>query len=88
MYKAVKVSSALFNLLTHVIVDLHVEDVGNEIQCILVILDFGVEAGQVEAVGQIILIDFAKIFIAARRDELFCIESAVCSYFDEKEHQV
>lgn len=71
MYKAVKMSSALLDLLTHIIVDLHVKDVGHEIERILVVLDFRVKAGQVEAVGQVVFINFAVVLIAARRDELF-----------------
>lgn len=42
MHKAVEMPCALLNLLSHIIVDLHVEDISYEIQRILVILDLGV----------------------------------------------
>jgi hypothetical protein len=70
MYKTVEMSGALLNLLAHVIVDLHVKDIGHEIERILVVLDFSVKASQVEAVGEVVFVDFAIVFIAARRDEL------------------
>ena len=55
-----------FDRLPHVVVDLHVKDVRDQIQCILVILYFGVEASEIEAVCQIVLIDLAKVFIPSR----------------------
>jgi predicted metal-dependent TIM-barrel fold hydrolase len=70
MYKTVEMSGALLNLLAHVIIDLHVKDIGHEIERILVVLDFSVKASQVEAVGEVVFVDFAIVFIAARRDEL------------------
>jgi hypothetical protein len=70
MHKTVEMSGTLLNLLAHVIIDLHVKDIGHQIQRILVVLDFSVKASQVEAVGEIVFVDFAVILIAARRDEL------------------
>jgi len=49
--KAVEMASALFDLLAHVIVDLHVEDIGDEVEGMLVVLDLRVEPSEVEAVG-------------------------------------
>lgn len=77
MHKTVEVSSALLDLLAHVIVDLHVEHVGDEVERILVVLDFRVKAGQVEAIGQIVFIDLAVVLIAARRDELCSIKVSI-----------
>lgn len=76
MHKTVEVSGALLNLLTHVIVDLHVKNVGHKIERILIVLNFRVKASQVEAIGQIVFINFAVVLIAARRDELFRDKSA------------
>jgi hypothetical protein len=55
----------LLNLFTHIIVAVEVEDVCNEIECILVVLDFGVEARQVEAVGEVFFVDLAEVFVAS-----------------------
>jgi hypothetical protein len=65
VYQAVQVARALFDLLAHVIVDFHVEDVGDKVEGVLVVLHFCVEAGQVEAVGEVVLVDLAEVFIAA-----------------------
>jgi hypothetical protein len=70
MHKTVKMSGALLNLLAHVIIDLHVKDIGHQIKRVLVVLDFSVKASQVEAVGEVVFVDFAIVFVAARRDEL------------------
>ena len=44
-------SGRLLYLFAHIIVDFHVEDIRDEVEGILVVLHFGVEAGEVEAVG-------------------------------------
>lgn len=36
----------------------------------MVVLDLGVQTCQVEAIGQVVLVDLAEVFVAARRDEL------------------
>lgn len=70
MHQSVEVASALLNLLPHVVVDFHVEDVGYEVEGILVVLHFCVQSSQVEAIREIVLVDFAEVFIAACRYEL------------------
>jgi hypothetical protein len=70
MHQAVKVACALLDLLPHVVVDFHVKDVGHQIECILVVLHFCVQSSQVEAICEVILVDFAEVFIAACRYEL------------------
>lgn len=50
-------------MLSHVVVDLHVEDVCDEIKSILVVLYFRVKASQVEAVCQVVLVDLAEVLI-------------------------
>ena len=61
---------ALLNLLAHIVVDLQVEDVSHKVQRILVVLDFGIQAGEIEAVCEVVLVDFAEVFVAAAGDEL------------------
>lgn len=36
----------------------------------MVVLDFGVEASEIEAVGQVLFVDFAKVLISSRGDKL------------------
>lgn len=59
-----------FYRLAHLVVAVEIEDVGHQVQRILVVLDLGVEARQVEAVRQILLVDLAEVLVAAGRDEL------------------
>ena len=70
MHQAVKMPCAFLDLLAHIIVDFHVEDIGHKVQGILVVLDFRVKPCEVEAIGEIVLVDFAEVFISARGDEL------------------
>ncbi len=70
MNQTVEVSRRLFNLLAHVIVAVQVKDVRDQIKGILVVLDVGVEACQVEAVREVVFVNFAKVFIAAGRYKL------------------
>lgn len=60
----------LLNLLPHIVVAVVVENIGDEIERILVVLDVCVQAREVEPVSQVVLVDFAKVFVAARGDEL------------------
>ena len=55
----------LFYLFSHVIVAVKVEDVCDKIEGILVVLDFGVQACEVEAVGEVLFVDFAKVFVSS-----------------------
>jgi hypothetical protein len=36
----------------------------------LVILDFGVQASEVEPIGKVVFVNFAEVFVAPRRNEL------------------
>lgn len=71
MHQPVEMPSGLLDLLAHVIVAVEIKDVGDEIKRVLVVLDFRVETCEVEAVGEVVLVDLAEIFVAARGDELF-----------------
>lgn len=63
-------TSRLLDLLPQIIVGIKVENVGHQVQSILVVGDLSVQAREVESVCQIILIDFAEVFISSRRDKL------------------
>ena len=63
-------ASRLLNLLPHLIITVEIKDICDEVESVLVVLDIGVEACEVEAVGKVVLVNFAKVLIAARRDEL------------------
>jgi hypothetical protein len=56
--------------LSHLIVAVKVEDVGDQVQRVLVVLDLSVEAGEVEPVGQVVLIDLAEVLVSTRRNKL------------------
>lgn len=66
MNQPVEVPRRLLDRLAHLVIAVEVEDIGDEIQGILVILNFGVEAREVEPVRQVILVDLAEILVAPR----------------------
>lgn len=66
MDEAIKVTSRLLDLLPQIIVGIKVENVGHQVQSILVVGDLGVQAREVESVCQVILVDFAEVFISSR----------------------
>jgi hypothetical protein len=65
MYQAIQVPCRLLYLFPHIIVAIKVEHVGYEVERILVVLNFGVEAREVEAVGEILFVDLAKVLVAS-----------------------
>lgn len=56
----------LLDVFSHVIVAVEIEDVRDEIQRILVVINFCVQARQVESVGQVLFVDFAEVFVSSR----------------------
>lgn len=66
VHQAVQVSCALLDCLPHLIVAIKVEDIGDEVERILVVLYLRIESGEVEAVGQVVLVNLAEVLIAAR----------------------
>ncbi len=70
MYQSIQVPGGRLDLLSHIIFTVEVEDIGHQVQSILVVLNFSVEPGEVESVSQVLLVDFAKVLVATRRDEL------------------
>ncbi len=71
MDQSVKMPCRLLYLFAHLIVAVEIEHVGDEVQGVLVVCDISVQAGEIEAVGEVIFVDFAKVLIAAGRDELY-----------------
>ena len=57
-------------LLPHFIIAIEVEHIGDKVKSILIVLYFGVQAGEVETVRQVFLIDLAKVLVSPRRYEL------------------
>ena len=70
MDHSVEVTSGLLNLFTHLIVAVEVEDICDEVEGVLVVVDFGVETSQVESVGEVFLVDLAEVLVTTGRDEL------------------
>jgi len=52
-------------LISPIIVAFHIEHICDQVEGILVVLDLCVEAGEVEAVGQVFFVYFAKVLVAA-----------------------
>lgn len=70
MDETIQVPSRFLYCLTHLVVTVKVKHVGNEVHRILIVLDFRVQASQVEPVGKILLVDLAKVLVTPRRDKL------------------
>jgi hypothetical protein len=63
MHQTIQMPRRLFYLFPHVIVTVEVEDICNKVERILVVLDFGVQTREVEAIGKVFFVDFAEVFI-------------------------
>jgi len=70
MDEPVQMPGGLLDRLPHVIFAVEVENVRDQVERVLVIMHFGVEASQIKAVRDVLFVDFAKVFIAAGGDEL------------------
>lgn len=70
MYQSVQMPRRLLNLFPHIIVTVEVEDVGYKIECILIVLNFGVQTREVEAIGEVFFVNLAEVFVASRGYEL------------------
>lgn len=55
----------LLDGLSHLVIAVEVEDIGDKVEGILIVLDLGVEARQVEAVGQVVFVDLAEVLVAS-----------------------
>ncbi len=63
-------ASRLLDGLSHFVIAIEVKYVGNEVEGILVVLDFCVKPSQVESIGEVVLVDLAEVFVSARGDKL------------------
>ena len=70
MHEAVEVPRRFLDGFPHIVVDVHVEDVRDEVERILIIGYFGIKAGEVEAIGQVVFVDLAEVLVSAGRYEL------------------
>ena len=63
--ETIQMPGRFFYRLAHLVVAVEVEHVGDEVERILVVLHLGVETREVEAVRQVLLVDLAKVLVAA-----------------------
>lgn len=70
MHKTIEVSSGFLDDLSHFVVTVEIEDIVDEVEGVLVVVNFGVQAGEVEAIGQVFFVDLTKVLIATGGDEL------------------
>ncbi len=68
--ESVQMSSGFFYRLPHLVVTVEIKDIGYEVEGILVVCDFSVEPREVESICKVVLVDFAEVLVASRRDEL------------------
>jgi hypothetical protein len=66
MDQAVEMPRRFLDLLPHLIIAVEVENIGNKIERILIVLDFSIQAREIEAVRQVLFVDFAEVLIASR----------------------
>lgn len=55
----------LLDLLPHVIIAIEVESVRDEFESILIVLNFRVEARQVEPIGQVVFVYLTEVFVSS-----------------------
>lgn len=70
MNKSVQVPRIFLNLFPYLILTLEIKHIRHKIQRILVVLHLLLQPGEVEAVRQVLLVDLAKVLVAAGGDEL------------------
>lgn len=59
-------SCRLLDLLAHVVFALQIEHVRDEVERILVVLYLRIEACEIETVGEVLLVDVAKVLVSSR----------------------
>lgn len=70
MHEPVQMPRRLLNRLAHFIVAIEIKYIRHQVQRILIILHFSIQPRQVKPIREVIFVDFAKVLIAAGRDEL------------------
>lgn len=63
-------TSRFLDLLAQLVIRVEIEDIGDEVQRILIILHLGIETSQVEAISEIIFVDLTEVFVSPRGNEL------------------
>jgi len=66
MDQSVQMACRLLNRLSHVIFAVQVEYIRDEVQSMLIVVDFGLKPSKVETIGQIFFVYLAKVFISSR----------------------
>lgn len=66
MDQPIQMSCRFLNRLSHIIFAIQVEYIRDEVQSMLIVVDFGLKPSEVETVGQIFFIYLAKVFISSR----------------------
>lgn len=69
--QTVQVAGGLLDGLAHFIIAVDVEHVRDKVERVLIILNLGIQTCEIEPVGQVFLVDFAKVLVASGGDELF-----------------
>lgn len=70
VHQAIEMPCGLLDLLPHVVIAVKVEDIRHQIQRILIVLHFCVQARKVEAIRQVLFVNLAEVLVASRGDEL------------------
>lgn len=60
----------LFYRLSHVIFTVELENVGDQIQSMLIVVNLSLQTSEIEAICEVFLVNLAKILVASRRNEL------------------
>jgi hypothetical protein len=70
VHEAVQRAGRLFNRLALFVLAVDVKHIVDEVKRMLVVRHLRVKAGEVEPVGQVVLVNLAKVLVAAGRDKL------------------
>ena len=65
VHQSVQVTSRLLDLLTHIVIAVEVEDISNQVQSMLIVLDVRVETCEVEAIGEVVFVNFTEVLVAS-----------------------
>ena len=66
MDQPIQMSCRLLNRLPHIIFAIQVEYIRDEVQSMLIVVDFGLKPSEVETVSQIFFVYLAEVFISSR----------------------
>lgn len=61
--ETVQVAGGLLDGLAHIVITVDVEDIGNQVEGVLVVLNLGVQTRQVESISQVLFVDLAEVFV-------------------------